>query len=211
MPLRELVAQLGQRRMAFVRADSWDRGPARGSPWRVVPGDADLASGIVQVGCTCIPPGATGRQDTEAVRKPGRHMHCRTFSASRHPDPPPEAWRATPDVHADVVDLTLDDADKFPLRPPDLQVQPPERPRNRARMIVLDERPLDAVLAVAGGVIGLHEEPAAVGEHLRLDDEDARDRGGVTRTQPTSAREREEICRAIVSICVQGGQLARLM
>ncbi len=92
----------------------------------------------------------------------------------RDADPPAESRRAAADIHRDVEHLALDDADQFALCVPDLQMEAAKRAGHRSRVVVLHERALDAVLAVAVDVIGLEEEPAPVHVHIRFDHENVR-------------------------------------
>src|SRR5262245_14379504 len=78
--------------------------------------------------------------------------------------------RAAPDVDRHVVDLTLDHANQFALRSPNLRVQPAYRAALRPRMVVLDEDRVNPALVIFPLLIGLEEKPSLVAENLRLDD-----------------------------------------
>ncbi len=81
-------------------------------------------------------------------------------------------------IDGDVEDLAADDSNQLALGTPQLQMQAPQRSAGRFRMVVLHERAVDAVLAIAIGVIGLEEKAAAIDVHRRLDDQDLGDAGG---------------------------------
>src|SRR5262249_25685246 len=88
-----------------------------------------------------------------------------------HADPSPVGGRAAPDVDGYVEHFALDHAYELGLRTAKLQMEAAQRALDRARVVVLYERRVDAVRAVPIRVIRLEEEAAAVAMNVGLDDE----------------------------------------
>src|SRR5262245_43360603 len=137
----------------------------------VVPLHADLALRVVKIVAFVYDlRGLAG--DAEAVSEPRRDVNlAEVFSRQPDADPLPEVWRAAPNVDRHVVDLALDHANQFALRPAKLRVQPAYRASLRPRMVVLDEDRVNPALLILTPVIGFEEEASLVAEDLRLDDD----------------------------------------
>src|SRR6266850_5520798 len=95
---------------------------------RVIPGNADLAGRVVQIGALVFDL-RDGTDHAESVRKARRDKDL--FEIRRRQAdtvPASKGRRPAPDVDGDVEDLAFDDSDELPLRPPKLQVQAAKRP-----------------------------------------------------------------------------------
>ena len=138
---------------------------------------------------------ATGLTTAEAVRKTRRQVAlAEVLGRERDAHPPAERRRPAPHVHGDVEDLAFDDAHQLALRAPDLQVQAAQRAAGPiasgcpARTAPRMPRP-----RYFSGVIRLEEEAARVPVDVRLDDDDAGNRGGTNRTSGFLLEDAEQI------------------
>src|SRR5204863_4700743 len=87
-------------------------------------------------------------------------------------DPFAEGPGALAQVYRDVPDLSKSDADQFPLRPPDLIMQPAQNIFLGMGVIVLDELRVDPGRFLEHlAVVAFEEKAACVLEHLRLEDQ----------------------------------------
>src|SRR6185295_6790308 len=139
---------------------------------RVVPGDADLVLGIVELGALVLHVRRLA-QDAEAVREAGRDVELVTVvSGEDLAGPFPEGRGIRPDVHRDVEDLAEDRPYELPLRLVELSVKPAQDVARREGVVVLDERQRDPVRLVLLLVVGFEEEAARVLPDDGLDEDD---------------------------------------
>ena len=140
---------------------------------RIVPAEADLVGGVVEVGALVGDLGHLA-QHAEAVGEPRRDEHlAEVVCPERGGRPFAEGGGAGADVDGDVEDLAPQHADQLALGFAELRVQAAQRATGRAGLVVLDEGVGDPRLAILALVERLQEVPAGVPEHLGLDHEDA--------------------------------------
>src|SRR3954468_9356903 len=139
---------------------------------RVVPRDADLAVGVVDVAALVFHLG-DGTDDRESVRKPFRNVALpEVLGRERNAHPFAEHRRAAPHVHCNVEDFSLDDTNELALRMPALKMEAPDRAGGRPRVIVLHEHVADTASAIFLRVIRLEKKTTDVDVNVRLDDDD---------------------------------------
>src|SRR5262249_10519001 len=136
---------------------------------RVVPGDAALGFGRVVLGAL-VEEVRRLAEHAEAVSEAGRDPELeRARVRQLEGDPLPEAGRATPDVHRDVVHGAAENLDQLPLSTGLLEVQPAQDAAGGTREVVLEEGPRDAGLRVPPCLEALVEESPAVTVQIGLD------------------------------------------
>src|SRR5205814_2076862 len=102
-----------------------------------------------------------GKAVREAFRNP---QHGLVLVSQLAAVPLAELRRAFADVDGDVEHRAARAAYELPLRRRLLVVQRAHDAAHGARLVVLHETDIDAVLAEARGVVSLHEKAAVVGE-----------------------------------------------
>jgi hypothetical protein len=114
------------------------------------------------------------------VREPGRNpQHVAVLGGQGHSDPSPESRGASPDINRNVIDRSGYYTDEFPLRFLNLVMQSPQSMPSRATMIVLDEPGIDAAGRKLAFLPRLEKKTACIAEHLRTNQHDIGDRGGL--------------------------------
>ena len=160
-------ARVGCRRS---RADSSGSAPARRSR---APGRSRRCRSrrrVVEVGALVLDLGDRAERRRSRARS---RAGCSTAGSSRPTASPPtqrpkvgeprRTSTATSKISPSMTRTSL------PCGRRHLQVQAAQRAADRARVVVLDERPVDAGCAVLLGVVGLEEEAAGVAMHVGLD------------------------------------------
>ena len=130
--------------------------------------------GVVVIGAFVEEIGSVATCHAESVSESRRDVKL-SMSLFRQFEclPPAERRRRFAQIDRDVEDRAADDLNQLALRLVELVMQAADRTKGGAGEIVLDEFEPQSCLAKTFLLIGLEEEPAAVGENFRFDQQKA--------------------------------------
>ena len=136
-------------------------GPADGKR-RIVPGDAALVIGVVEVVAFVAELRHVGKHQESMGESPGNQELVLVFLGQKFAVPAPVGPAAAAKVHGNVIYTAADDAHQLALGELLLKVQPAQHAFAAHGLVVLHEGDVDACFGHVGLVIGFHEIAAAV-------------------------------------------------